>query len=158
MTFLSAIVPALSQTPTPPQSTPVIVFKVIHVYDSPAAWSGVVEFDQPIDALVVRTSSGGFKVGQQLTLGIPVVYPSKLFDHKTASLSPTFVTPGKLLLVRDKGGCFFPPHLLNLSDNGVQKRTEASGYTLDPSCIEPLPDKPRHRPTTQTHESPAIRK
>jgi len=71
-----------SQPPHPSQATPIIVFKVLHVYDSPGAWSGVVEFDQPIHVVVTRTSSGGFKVGQQLLFGIPFVYPSKLFDHK----------------------------------------------------------------------------
>jgi hypothetical protein len=127
-----------AQPPLPSQTTPIIVFKVIHVYDSPGAWSGVEEFDQPIDVVVNHTSSGGFKVGQQLLLGIPVVYPSKLFDHKTASLSPTHFAAGKLFLVRDRGGCFFPPRVLHLSDQGVEKRIEASRFNLDPSCIEPM--------------------
>ena len=129
---------SLTQSPHASQWAPTIVFKVIHVYDSPGVWTGLVETDQPIDAVVIRTSSGGFKVGQQLTLGIPVVYSNKLFDHNTVSLSPSHFAAGKLFLVHDRGGCFFPPHLLYLSDHGVEKRSEANGFTLDPSCIEPM--------------------
>jgi hypothetical protein len=136
--------PCLSQTQTSPGPAPVptIVFKVLHVYDSPGSWSGIMEIDQPIDVVVLRTTSGGFKDGQPLTLGIPVVYPSVLFDRKNVALSPKYLSAGKSFLVRDRGGCFFPPHLLHLSDNGVEKRIEASGFTLDPSCIEPISDRP----------------
>ncbi len=148
ITCLNAVLGCVSHTQSSPPSSaaPVIFFKVLHVYDSPGAWSGIAEFDQPIVAVVTRTSSGGFEVGQQLLLGIPVVYPSKLFDHSTASLAPTQVAVGKQFLVRDRGGCFFPPRLLHLYDNGVEKRTETSRFTLDPSCIEPtLPWSPASR-------------
>jgi hypothetical protein len=137
---LCATVTAEPQTriSPPPQPVPTIVFKVLHVYDSPGTWSGIEEFDQPIDAEVISTSSGGFRIGQRLTFGIPLVYPSKLFDRKTVSLNPLYIAPRKHFRGHDRGGCFFPPHLLHLSDSGVTVRTETSGYTLDASCIEPL--------------------
>ena len=134
------LLPLASQTQlsTDPPPVPTIVLRVLHIYDSPGMWSGVAEFDQPIDVEALQTNSGGFKTGQSFTLGIPIVFPSVLFDHKTVELSPKYIPVGRSFRVHDRGGCFFPPHSLPLYDNCVQNRIETGRFTLDPSCIEPV--------------------
>jgi hypothetical protein len=102
-------------------------------------WTGLSEFDQFIDVVVLDTTSGGFFVGQKLTFGVPLVFSSMLFDHKNRELLPAKIAPGKKVVVHDAGGCFWKkakPALF--SDNGIERRIDEEWFALDPSCIEPI--------------------
>jgi hypothetical protein len=141
----AALVLTTSSFQARPSTVSTVVFEVIHIYDSPHVWTGLVEFDQPIDVAVVRSSSAKFRSGQRLTIRIPVDYSSELFDHETASLSPAKITTGSLFRARDRHGCFYPPHLTELYDDGVLRRSESRGFILDASCITPLNPPEKHR-------------
>lgn len=99
-----------SQSSAQTKSSQSICVRIELVRDARGSWSGILAAIQTLDPTVISTSTTEYKIGVQLTFGVPVVQGDKLADATIPRLNPRLVHKGTTLTLQTSEACRQPGH------------------------------------------------